>query len=63
VKKYKVMTQKDKLFSGEFDPMNLEKAINAYAEQGWCVITCATADIPGFGGARQEFVTVLERDE
>lgn len=59
---YKVLSQKDKWFSGKFDPASLEKAMNAYAEQGWRVIGCATADIPGFGGPRQEFVTILERE-
>lgn len=63
MKRYKVLTQKDKWFSGKFDPANLENALNAYAEQGWRVIACATADIPGFGSTRQEFITVLERDE
>lgn len=59
---YKVLTQKDKWFSGKFDPAILEQAINAYAQQGWRVIGCATADIPGFGTTRQEFVTLLERE-
>lgn len=59
---YKVLTQKDKWFAGKFDPMMLEKAINSYAQQGWKVIGCATADIPGFGAARQEFITLLERE-
>ncbi len=60
---YKVLTQKDKWFSGKFDPMLLEQAMNAYAQQGWRVIGCATADIgSGFGSARQEFITVLERE-
>lgn len=58
---YKVLTQKDKWFSGKFDPANLEHALNAYAQQGWRVIGCATADIAGFGAARQEFVSILER--
>lgn len=58
---YKVLTQKDKWFSGKFDPTILENALNAYAQQGWRVIGCATADIPGLGVTRQEFVTVLER--
>lgn len=60
---YKVLTQKDKWFSGKFDPMLLEQALNSYAQQGWRVISCATADIPGFGTTRQEFVTVLEREK
>lgn len=34
MKEYKVLTQKDKWFSGKFDPANLEQAINAYASQG-----------------------------
>ncbi|WP_040214573.1 DUF4177 domain-containing protein [Clostridium polynesiense] len=63
MKRYKVLTQKDKWFSGKFDPQNLENAINAYAEQGWRVIGCATADIGGFGSGRQEFITIMERDE
>lgn len=58
---YKVLTQKDKWFSGKFDPAVLESALNAYAQQGWRVIGCATADIPGLGVTRQEFVTILER--
>jgi len=66
MKKYKVLTQKDKWFSGKFDPEKLEQAINAYAEQGWRVVSCATADFVSFGfgnNSRQEFITVLERDE
>ncbi|MBE6642063.1 MAG: DUF4177 domain-containing protein [Ruminococcaceae bacterium] len=59
---YKILSQKDKWFSGKFDPVLLEQAINAYAQQGWRVIGCATADIPGFGGPRQEFITLLERE-
>lgn len=59
---YKVLSQKDKWFSGKFDPAVLEQAINAYAQQGWRVIGCATADIPGFGATRQEFITLLERE-
>jgi hypothetical protein len=61
--KYKVLTQKDKWFSGKFDPAKLEAALNAYADQGWRLVTCATADIPGLGSSRQEFVAVMEREE
>ena len=59
---YKVLSQKDKWFSGKFDPALLEQAMNAYAQQGWRVIGCATADIAGFGTTRQEFVTIMERE-
>ena len=61
---YKVLSQKDKWFSGKFDPAMLEQALNAYAEQGWRVVSCATADIPSaFGANRQEFITILEREK
>ena len=62
MKEYKVLTQKDKWFSGKFSPENLEDALNSYAEQGWIVIATATADIPGFGCNRQELIIILERD-
>lgn len=58
---YKILSQKDKLLSGKFDPANLEIAINAYAQQGWRVLACTTADITGLGPSRQEFIAVLER--
>jgi len=60
-KRYKVLTQKDKWFSGKFDPEQLENALNAYAEQGWSVKGVTTASIPSFGGHRDELVVVLER--
>lgn len=63
MKEYKVMTQKDKWFAGKFDPELLEKAINSYAEQGWQVVTIATASIPGFAGNRDEMVVLLARDK
>ena len=43
MKEYKVMTQKDRFFGGKFDPEKLENAINAYAAEGWTVISVATA--------------------
>jgi uncharacterized protein DUF4177 len=64
VKTYKVMTQKDRFFSGKFDPERLEAAINSYAEQGWQVVSIATASIPGgFGGAREELIVLMQRDK
>lgn len=64
MKKYKVLSQKDKWFSGKFSPENLENAINGYAEQGWRVVSAATADFASmFGAARQEMIVILERDE
>lgn len=59
---YKVLTQKDKWYSGKFDPEKLEGAINAYATQGWNVVFGTTASFPGFlSGFREEFVVILAR--
>lgn len=64
MKKYKVLTQKDKWFSRKFDPELLEQAINSYAAQGWRVISAATASFPGlFSGNREEIVIIMERDK
>ncbi|MFD1950244.1 DUF4177 domain-containing protein [Sphingomonas arantia] len=63
MKEYKVMSQKDKWFSRKFDPESLEQGLNAYAAQGWEVISVATASIPGIGGNREELIVVFERDK
>lgn len=62
MKQYFVLTMKDKWFSGKFDPQKLQEALNAYAQQGWRLVSCATADIPGFGATRQEFIAIMERE-
>ena len=64
MKEYKILTQKDKWFSGKFDPELLEKALNSYATQGWQVISAATAQFSGFfGDNREEIVIIMERDK
>jgi hypothetical protein len=60
-REYKVITQKDKWFSGKFDPEKVEGALNSYAKQGWTLKGVATASIPGFGGQREEIVIIMER--
>ena len=60
-RQYKVITQKDKWFSGKFDPEKVEGALNSYAKQGWTLKGVATASIPGFGGQREEIVIIMER--
>ena len=60
-RQYKVLTQKDKWFSGKFDPAKLEEALNAYAQQGWVVKAATTASIQSFGGARDEMIIIMER--
>lgn len=63
MKEYKVLTQKDRFFAGKFDPEKLENAINSYAEQGWEVVSIATASIPSLTGNREELIVVLGRDK
>ena len=63
MKEYKVMTQKDRFFGGKFDPEKLERAMNSYAEEGWAVISVATASIPSLTGSREELVVVMEREK
>lgn len=61
LKEYKVLSQKDKWFSGKFDPALLEQALNSYARQGWTLKAAVTASIAGFGGNREELVMILAR--
>ena len=62
-KEYKVITQKDRFFAGKFDPEQLERALNSYAEEGWAVVSIATASIPPLTGTREEPVVVMERSK
>lgn len=58
---YKVLTQKDRFFSGKFSPEKLEAAINGYAAEGWRAISMATAEIPSMGRSREELIVLMER--
>jgi hypothetical protein len=67
-REYKVITQRDEFFGGKFDPMLLQELINRHAEEGWRVVSIATADVSTFfgtfwagHGARQEIIVFLER--
>lgn len=62
MKKYKILTQKDRFFGGKFDPERLESAINSYVPEGWQVRAVTTASFPGFGSNREEMIVVLERE-
>lgn len=58
---YMVLTQKDRVFGGKFNPLQLQEALNGFAKQGWRVVEAATTTFPGFSGAREELVFILER--
>jgi hypothetical protein len=60
---YRVLTQKDRVFGGKFDPQKLEAALNSFASEGWALRAAATADInAAFGKDRQEMIMILERE-
>ena len=64
LKEYKVLTQRDERFGGAFSPEKLEAVLNAYAAQGWHVVSVATLPVPdAAGGARNEPIAVLEQDK
>jgi len=64
MKEYKVLTQRDKAFAGEFTLEKLEPAINSYAAQGWQVVSVSTLRLPGGPGAtREEPIVILGLDK
>lgn len=58
---YKILTQKDRFFSGKFSPDKLQAVINALAEDGWRVVTITSGEFPGLMKSRDEIIVVLER--
>jgi Domain of unknown function (DUF4177) len=63
-KRYKVVTQKDKWFSGKFDPVLLEGLLNDLARDGWRVVSMVSASREGVltGGGKDELIVLLEND-
>lgn len=59
MKQYRVLTQKDKVFGGKFDPQKLEGALNSFASEGWVLCAAATHRLHP-GAYTQQFT--LSRD-
>lgn len=57
---YKVLTERDSLFSGKFDAESLERTLNTYAAEGWRVVSGFTA-ASVWKTAKAEIMLVLER--
>ena len=57
---YKVLTERDKRFSGSFDPESLEQALNSYAAEGWRVVSGFTA-ASVWKSMKSEIILVLEQ--
>jgi hypothetical protein len=64
MKRYMVLTQKDKWFSGTFDANALEAELNGLASRGWRVVSMASASRAGVltGGGKDELIILLEQD-
>ncbi len=58
---YKILTQKDRFFSGKLSPDKLQEVLNDLAEEGWRVISLTSAEFPGLLKSRDEIIVVLER--
>ena len=57
---YKVLTERDKVFSGAFDPEALERVLNEYAADGWRLAESFTA-ASLWKSLKTEIVMILER--
>ena len=63
MKEYKVLTQKDKWFSGKADPETLETVLNNYAKEGWKVVNSVSMSVASFSLGQNELMIILERDK
>ncbi|WP_131746202.1 DUF4177 domain-containing protein [Frankia sp. Cppng1_Ct_nod] len=59
---YKVLTQRDKAFSGKFDFNTLEATLNSYAAEGWRLAESIVASSV-WKSVNAEFVLILEREK
>ena len=57
---YKVLTQRDKVFTGRFDPDVLEATLNSHAAEGWRLAEIFVA-FNVWKSLMSELVLVLER--
>lgn len=54
-----VLTQKDRVFGGKFNPEKVQQALNDFATEGWVLQEVCTTTFPGMMGAREELVMFL----
>ena len=57
---YKVLTERDKRFTGGFDPDTLEATLNSYASEGWRLVDAvSTGNL--MKSTKAELIMILER--
>lgn len=60
---YKVVTQRDGLWSGRFDAEALSLLLNRLGEQGWRLVESSASSIPALlTRQREELLLVFERE-
>lgn len=59
---YKVLTERDSIFAGRFEPASLEAALNSYANEGWRVIETFLA-VSLWKSSKAEIMVILERSQ
>jgi hypothetical protein len=57
---YKVLTERDKRFTGGFDPDTLEATLNSYASEGWRLVD-AVSSANLMKSTKGEMIMILER--
>lgn len=61
-REYKVISQSDRIFNGQFNAQSLHQVLNSHARKGWRVISCTTAPVlTADGSERYEMMVVLEK--
>jgi Domain of unknown function (DUF4177) len=58
---YKILTERDARFSGQFDLDALEATLNSYADEGWRMTDGFTASSV-WKNSKTEIVVILERE-
>jgi Domain of unknown function (DUF4177) len=58
---YKILTERDARFSGQFDLETLETTVNSYADEGWRVTDGFTVSSV-WKNSKTEIVVILERE-
>ena len=59
---YRILSQRDQLFSGRFDSASITEVLNRLGAQGWRVVTVTSSGVNTLlGGNRDEILIFLER--
>lgn len=61
-REYKVISQRDRIFNGQFNAQSLHQVLNSHARKGWRVISCTAVPVYAEDGSEHnEIMVVLEK--